>query len=300
MAKISVRKLRFKNESAVELATSALRLVIVTSRGPRIAHFSRAGGESFLMWNPGKYRRDKWDLCGGHRVWLTRPGADESEETYSPDNAACTVELRRDGFTVTTPPDPTNRVVRGLTVRALAADRLELTHFACNSSDMLWSGGLWGLTCTLPTPTTTYVCPLSDGSEWDAASVVFFKKWGGGHTGAYNDPQFSFTDEAMLVRSLGSENKRMMRTGAGILAMHDPVRDVLFAKHVEFSASGKYPLGCNLAFYTGPASFMVELETQSPFANLKPGESLKHTETWALSAAGRKLPTAKQLERLFK
>lgn len=299
MAKISVRKVRFQNESGVELTTSALRLVVVTSRGPRIAHFSRAGAENLLLWKTGKYQRGKWDLCGGHRVWLTRPGADENEETYSPDNAACAVEFVRHGFTVTTPVDPLNRMVRGLTVRALAADRLELTHFAYNSSDMLWSGGLWGLTCTLPTPTTTYVCPLSDGSEWDSANVVFFKRWGGGHTGAYNDPQFWFSDEALLARSLGAENKRMMRTAAGILAMHDTGRDVLFAKHVAFSPQAQYPLGCNLAFYTGPGSFMVEMETQSPFVNLRPAESFTHTETWAISAAGKKVPGAKQLEKLF-
>ncbi|MFI5335451.1 MAG: hypothetical protein ACHQ5A_01615, partial [Opitutales bacterium] len=173
-------------------------------------------------------------------------------------------------------------------------DRLQVTHFVRNDSDMLWSGGLWGLTCTVPTPTTTYLVPLSNRSTWDTASMVLFKLWGG-HAGAYDDPQFILTDDAVQIRSLGRENKRMFRAEAGLLALHDPARDVLFVKQAAYRRGAHYPMGCNLACYTGPDSFMVELETMSPFATLNPGETLEHVEYWQLSAAPAQAPTAARL-----
>jgi len=282
----------------VELTTGALRLVTLTARGPRVAHLSRPEGRNLLLWKPGKYRRNTWDLMGGHRCWLARPGADESEETYFPDNRPCSVALRDDGFTVQTPPDACSRVVRGLNVQILAADRLRVRHFARNESDMLWSGALWGLTCTLPTPSTTYTIPLSDGTSWDTATMTFFKSWAG-HTGAYDDPQFKLTADSLVVRSLGRENKRAIRAAAGIMAMHDRERDVLFAKRSPLITGAPYPVDSNLAIYTGPDSFMVEMESLSPTTTLRPGETHSHDEEWLLRAAPARRPEAEALRALF-
>ena len=63
----------FDGMAAVELTTDALCLVAVAERGPRVAFLGRPGGENLLLWKPGKYGRGDWDLCGGHRVWVTRP-----------------------------------------------------------------------------------------------------------------------------------------------------------------------------------------------------------------------------------
>ncbi len=293
------RRIRYRRDPAVELRTRALRLVVVTGRGPRIAHLSQPGGANLLLWAPGKYRRNQWDLLGGHRLWLTRPGADESEETYFPDLRRCLVEIKRGALTVTTPRDPATRLVRGLTIRVLAADRLEVEHFVRNESDMLWSGGLWGLTCTVPNRTTTYTIPLADGSAWDTAGMTFFKKWGGSHTGAYNDPQFTLTADGVVLRAQGTENKRAFRAAPGIIAMHDPDRRVLFAKRSLFLPGADYPLASNLAVYTGPGSFMVEMETMSPHATLRPGEGLTHAECWVLRAAPKRVPGARRLAGLF-
>lgn len=295
-----VRRLTFQGDKAVELRTRSLRLVVVTARGPRVAFFGTATGENLLMWSPRKYRRGSWDLMGGHRLWTARPGADESEETYRPDNAASEVEIGRAGFTVTAPVDPETKLQRGFRIRASAADRVELDHFATNTGDMLWSGGLWGLTCTKPTTTSTYLAPLGDGSAWDYATIVAFHTWGGGHGGhGYDDPQFTFTRDQLVLRPSGRENKRMLKADAGILALHDPARDVLFAKRSPFEPNGTYPLGTNLACYVGPDNFMVEMETMGPAITLKPGESIRHLETWILRPAGPRPPSSATLRKLF-
>lgn len=296
----TIKKIQFQGERAVELRTRELRLVATTGRGPRLALLSRRDGENLLYWAPGRHRYGEWDLMGGHRFWLARPGADEAEETYAPDNAACELRTTRDGFTLSPPAIAGVNIARSVTVRAVAANRLTIEHRVDNVGNMLWSGGAWGLTCTLPTPTTTYVIPLSDASTWDTASMTFFKKWGGTHTGSYDDPQFTMTADAVRIRSLGSENKRAFRAAPGIIALHDAARDVLFAKRSEWQRGGVYPMDSNLAVYTGENSFMVEMETMAPLVTLKPGESATHVEEWVLGAATREVPTAGEVVKLFR
>ncbi|MBL9214423.1 MAG: hypothetical protein JNG83_02995 [Opitutaceae bacterium] len=297
---MKIKHVTFEGLAAVELLTPKLRLVAITARGPRIAFWGRPGGANLLLWAPGKYRRGEWDLLGGHRLWATRPGADEAEETYAVDDRPATVVLRSDGFTVTGAPDPRQRTRRGFTVRALADDRVAIDHFLRNDGDMLWSGGLWALTCTVPSARSAYVVPLGDGSAWDYATIIAFRTWGGGHGGkGFDDPQFRFTAEALVLRPSGRENKRMVKAEAGLIAMHAPAQRLLFVKQAPYRPEAGYPLGTNLALYVGPKNFMVEMETMGPAATLKPGQTLKHRETWRLAPAPS-APTAPELRRLAK
>ncbi len=78
-----IKEILFEGHKAVEIITDHLRLVVVTEFGPRIAFFGKPDGDNLLLWAPGEYMREKWDLAGGHRVWVTRPGADENEDTYA-------------------------------------------------------------------------------------------------------------------------------------------------------------------------------------------------------------------------
>ena len=297
--KPTLKRIKFGGIAAIELRTTELRLVALTAKGPRIAFWGRPGGDNLLMWAPGKYKRGQWDLMGGHRLWLSRPGADEAEETYATDNRPCTVEVLANGFRITAPVDPVHCTQRGFTVTALAADRIVVEHFVTNHSTMLWSGGLWAITCTLPGVGASYSIPLGDGSTWDYATIVTFRTWGGGHGGVgFGDKQFELTADALNLRPAGRENKRMVKADAGIMAMHHAASRLIFAKHIAYQPDAQYPLGTNLAFYVGPGNFMVEMESMGPFATLKPQQSLKHTETWLLAGA-KTVPTAKSLRGLF-
>ena len=297
--KPSLKRITFGGLSAIELRTPKVRLVALTAKGPRIAYWGRPDNDNLLLWAPGKYRRGQWDLMGGHRLWLARPGADEAEETYATDNQPCAVETFADGFSVTAPIDPIHRTQRGIKVTAVAADRIVVEHFVTNRSDMLWSGGVWGLTYTVPSAGASYLIPLGDGSAWDYATIVTFRTWGGGHGGAgFGDEQFEVTDDALVLQPAGRENKRMVKADAGVIALHDPARKLLFAMHAPYQPEANYPLGTNLAFYVGPKNFMVEMETMSPSATLKPQQTLRHNETWVLREA-KAAPTSARLKALF-
>lgn len=298
-SKPSVKRIKFGGLAAVELRTPQFRLVALTAKGPRLAFWGRPGGENLLLWAPGKYFRGEWELMGGHRLWISRPGADEAEETYAADNQPCAVALLANGFTLTAAVDPVLLTQRGFTVRAVAADRVEIEHFVINRSAMLWSGGIWAISATRPTAGTTYTVPLGDGSTWDYATVIAIRTWGhdqGRKT--FHDPQFELTDDSFRLIPGGVESKRMLKADAGIIGMHVPEQQLVFAKQTDYLPEGHYPLGTNLALYTAKGSFMAEMETMGPFTTVKPGKVLKQTERWVLRDA-KSEPTAKSLQALF-
>ncbi len=298
---VALRRTRFQGEPAIELTTDELRLVAITRRGPRIAHLSRLHGENLFYWVPGKHRRGDWDMLGGHRLWTTRPGADECEETYRPDNRPCAVVLQDNGFSLSAPVDPVTRLRREIAVRAVASDRLEIEHLLENTGDMLWSGGLWGVTCTVPAEYTCYIVPLTSGVAWDSATLTLFNGWGDGRGGqGYEDRQFSFTADSLVLRPKRRENKRAIGARPGVIAMYDPARGILFAKRSSFDPAANYPRGANLALYTGGAGgCYTELETMSPLVTLEPGQMLRHTESWVLGSAKGGMPSSQSLRALF-
>lgn len=295
----SITNTKFHGAHALTLTTDKVQLVAVYEYGPRIAHFSARGGSNLLLWKPGKYKRGQWDLRGGHRVWVTRPGADENEDTYATDNGKCEVEIFQDGFRIIGTENPANRTRRGFSVKVLAADKLEVDNFLINTGDMLYSGGLWALTCTVPGKGTRYGIPVGDGSEWNAFSMVNFHRWAGHGQGGFGDKQIAIHGDLMTVDPRGLENKRMVQSHHGIIVMSDPSRRLTFAKRVAYDPAAHHPLNCNIAFYIGPKNFMVEMETMGGEKTLKPGGYLHHPEIWVLKPGAVPLKKAAQLVELF-
>ena len=265
--------------ATIELIERRTRLMMVHELGPRIAWFGGLGLDNLLFWdNRGEHTRGPWRLLGGHRLWATRPDADESEEAYLPDNEPCRVRTLSDGVAVTAPADR-SRIEKTITIRARGSEWL-IEHRLRNAGDLLWSGGAWALTCTLPSRSTSYHVPLGVPDRgWDVFTMVIPRRWGGTHTSRIADPQFQLGDDEIVIRARGAEAKRMMFAAPGTLRMHDPARGAL-TKRVAIAPGARYPMGTNLAVYLGAARFMAELETMGPIARLAPGESLRHVEHW--------------------
>jgi hypothetical protein len=283
---IQIRNTAFDGLAAVEIKTSRARMVIVTEIGPRIAHLSFVRGKAetrnLLFWDsPKKYKRGEWLLRGGHRVWGARPLADESEECYAADHAACKLRVTPKGISVTSNKMDAYGVRKKISVRVLDDATFSVESAVTSVTDMLWSGGAWSLTATLPQKGCTYGVPLGDGSDWDLFAIVIPKAWGG-HGAPVNDPAVTFTEDNLIFTPGGRETKRMIQAPQGIMGMTDAVERVSFLKHSPWERDGRYPMNCNLAFYNGPGNFMTEMESMGPERTLKPGETARNTETWAL------------------
>ncbi len=303
-AKVTIKKCKFKGLNAVELTTPQLKLVGITAFGPRIGFFGKPGDDNLLYWVPKKNARNAkgrevWNLHGGHRTWMAGIGADECEMTYNADNKPATLEVRKNGFRMTGAYDPENATIRGIDVTVKNNNSLLVDSFVMNKGDMLLGAAMWALTCSLPNDTTQYVIPIGDGSTWQSATMVLFNQWAGHGQKSFADDQYVAGKDAVVITPKGLENKRMIQSEAGIIAMTDPTRDITFAKKMDYRLGGKYPLNTNIAAYVGPKNFMVEMETMGEESTLKPGQELHHVETWTLTKAMKQL-TGKAAIDLFK
>ena len=274
---------KFQNHKRIEILTKSLKLIITADSGPRIAFFGKPGNENLLFWDTKNLGRNKWKLMGGHRVWPNRPGADESEENYLPDNMPCSVTKGNNFVTVSAGIDRLTRTQRGMTIKILKDNKISIDNFIKNMGNMLYSGGVWALTCTNPKPGTNrkYIIPLGNDTGWDSFNYVIFRKWAG-HTSMINDPQIKLTENMLILTPEGIECKRMIQAHHGIAAMDVPDQGITFIKKVDFDPNGKYPKGCNMAFYVGPDNFMVEMESMGQEKKLLPGEEIHNIETWIL------------------
>lgn len=291
---VKIEKTTFDGLAAVAIDTAKARMVIVTEVGPRIAFFAQkkggakgggAVGRNLLFWDDVRqYQRKDWFLLGGHRVWNTRPGADEAEETYVADNAPCEVKIGKRSVSVTAPELPASLVRKSLTVTVVDDATFTVDNAVHNVGEMLWSGGVWALTCTLPVKGCTYGIPLGDGSSWDVFAIVVPKAWAG-HVARVNDPQITVTEDVMVIDPKGVKAKRMVQAPQGVMGMTDAKEGVSFLVKTPYEKGAQYPFNCNVAFFVGPKNFMVEMEHMGAERTLKPGESSHNVQTWALRGA---------------
>ena len=117
------QKTNFNGKEAIEIKTSKVKMIIITECGPRIAFWGSINGDNLLFWDTEDLGRNDCKLMGGHRVWPTRPDADESEDAYRPDNDPCTVETVNGFVTVKGGLDPLLKIRRGFTIKIVDDDR---------------------------------------------------------------------------------------------------------------------------------------------------------------------------------
>jgi hypothetical protein len=288
---MNIERCTWDGADAVRLVTARIEVVAVYGFGPRIAVLRRTGGPNLLYWaeQDGIERRmpgrGVWHLRGGHRLWLARPLADEAEDAYAPDDEPGSFAPSPDGFEVKSALDPVSLTRRGMRLTLVDEATFRIEHTVSNEGPMLFSAAAWALTCTVPTAASRYIVPIGDASEWDTTSIVYYRKWAGGHgQSSFADDQFTITDDAVVVSPRGRENKRMIESHAGTVVMTDPSRDVTLGIRSQYDARGPYPKGCNVAVYITNDNTMVEMETLGPDTTLRPGGALCHVETWHLGA----------------
>ena len=280
MVNVETKQIEFAGFSAFEMITKKIRMVVVTGTGPRVAFFGKPGGINLFSWYPADIGRGDWKLHGGHRVWITRPGADEAEDTYGADNGACTVEEAGGELIVTGGIHPFLRICRGLQIKQMDEVTFQVTNFLRNDGNMLYSGGVWAVTCTRPIEGTSYGIPLGDRSRaWDLIKVVIPRQWGG-NVCKVDDPQFKWTDDLLIVRPQGSQSKRMLFAPLGAIIMSNPGEGISFIKQSISVPGGHYPLDCNLAVFIGNNNFTVEMESYGAEQTVQPGETIENIEIW--------------------
>lgn len=279
---MNFEKILFDGMKAIEILTTQVRMVIITGMGPRIAFWGKPNQENLLYWQNNHLGREKWLLFGGHRVWVTRPGADEAEDTYAEDNAPCEIVETEKSIRVVGGVHPVYKIQRGIEVEVLDQNTFKVISFLKNQGPMLYSGGVWAPTCIDPSNGKEFGVVLGNRAlSWDVVKLVIPRTFAG-HTSRINDDQITFTEDFMIIKPKGIESKRMIMAPHGLIAMSWPGKSISFIKQSSFNPKGNYPLGCNLAIYIGPENFMVEMETYGEEQTVLPGETITNCETWRL------------------
>ncbi len=274
----------FDGLQAREIIDDYWRMVIVTQCGPRIAFLGRKDSENILYWDKTGIIRDQWHLMGGHRVWITRPMADESEDTYQDDNTECAVEAIENGLIVTAPAHPYHQLERGMRIEWLAQGHYRITNFVKNTGSLIYSGGVWSPTCINPEGKVFRIPLGEDDVTWDIVKIVIPRVFAGNQL-RLDDPQVCFDDNTMVVTPMGEVCKRCVCAPKGTIQMTWADKRITFSKTSDYTKGGRYPLdGCNLAVFIGKDNWMAEMESFGVEQSIIPNQTIFNTEVWELTS----------------
>lgn len=263
------------------LLSGGWRMTVITECGPRIAFLGEK--DNLLYWDKTGVIRGEYHLMGGHRVWITRPMADESEDTYLSDNAPCRVEIQGQTLTAVSPAHPVHQLERGMRIEALEEGRFRVTNFVTNAGGLIYSGGVWSPTCIVPDGRVLRIPLGQEDTTWDLVKVIIPRVFAG-NTVRLDDPQVAFEGSDLVVRPQGMVCKRCVSAPKGTIRMEWPEKGITFTKTVPYERFGRYPLdGCNLAVFVGQDNWMAEMESFGPEQPILPGETVEHSEYWSLS-----------------
>lgn len=284
MEECMIKETKFDGLNAVEVSTKEWKMVMVTECGPRIAFLGKHSGENILYWDKDGVKRGEWTLHGGHRVWVTRPYADESEDTYMEDNDPCEVVIKDNSIIASSPVHSFTKLARGIKVEILGNDTFRVTNMIENQGSLIYSGGVWSPTCINPEGKTIFVDLGEDNVTWDLVKIVIPRIFAGNEV-LINDEQITFTEDQMIVKPMGVLTKRCVRAPKGKVYLEWPEKNIVFAKQAAFNRNGNYPLDdCNIAVFVGQDNWMAEMETFGEEQVIRPSETITNEEIWTLSS----------------
>lgn len=268
---------------SIEITTSKWRMVVAYECGPRIASLGKIHSEeNLLYWNKNGMSVNDWKLYGGHRVWITRPFADESVDTYASDNDMCSVSKGGDSVTVTAPLHPFTQLTRGMKISIVDDNSFIVENFIKNEGNLIYSGGVWSPTCIVP-ENTRIVIPLGeDNVSWSAVRIVIPTRFAGNKV-LINDKQVKCTEEEMIIVPDGVLTKRCVCAPKGTIYCEFNNQKIRFTKHSDYDKKGQYQMyGCNIAAFVATDNLMAEMETYGCEQPVIPDETITNKEIWTL------------------
>ncbi len=278
----------------VELANSALTLLVTQSVGPRILALRLGEGENLFAELPdvalaypggGTYQ-----LYGGHRLWHA---PEVPHRTYIPDGDPVAIEPIESGLAATQNVEGQTGLQKSLHIRLPDESATVIVDHT------LTNRGMWPITCA-PWAITQLraggvaILPQNDqpadpdGVQPNRSLVLW----------PYTDlrsEHLTWGNRCLFVRAsfrsgafkVGFPNAR------GWLAYH--WQDTLFVKFASYQAGAEYfDLGGSSQCYCNPR--FLELETLGPKAIIEPGETATHREIWRVLGGLELAPSEEDIQ----
>lgn len=260
------------------LQNDVLEMGIALEFGIRIVHISCIGCENLFYVQPadasdGFVTEKGWKLYGGHRIWM----APESDDSYYPDNDPVSYELTENGAQIIQNVDPLLGIRKRLRIEFLADGGVRLTQSVENAGTKPIFGASWGVN-TLDAGGTAQIYFTNDGRKGYTPHRVV-SLWSDTNL---HDPRLSFSKEMLVARHMPLQD--YLKIGLYCIDGRAVFENKGQRLTLLFDSNGleKYPdNGCNFELYM--CSRFTELETLGTKANLLPGQSTSHSETWYLT-----------------
>lgn len=281
--------------NCLRLTDGHTELIITTDVGPRIIRCAPVGQANLFHEVPRQRgRRDgvRFRLFGGHRLWVApelRP------DTYAPDNVP--VEWSWDGRVLhLRSPVNAARIQKEIIVRWVGR-AIHLEHVIINRGKTVRRLAPWSL--SVMAPGGFAVMPQErSGSHLHnllpARPLVLWK-----YTNM-QDPRWTWGRQLMQLRQdprATTPQKVGFLNRPGWLAYVLP--HATFIKWHTTQDGATYPdMGCNAELFTNHN--FLELETLGPLADVKPGQALRHHETWQVFTPGLRPGPEAQLQRALR
>ncbi|MCX6992304.1 MAG: hypothetical protein NT011_04085 [Kiritimatiellaeota bacterium] len=274
----------------IRLTNGQVELIVTQDVGPRIVRFGFIGAQNVFGEFPeqlGGAGEKEWMIRGGHRLWIA---PEAKPKSYELDNTPVAIRKipafapgatagKSGGICAAQVPGPLTRVQKTMDI-TLADHRNEVTvvHRLTNKGSRAITLAPWALTvmakrgvAIIPLPKkilhTDRLTPNQNWSIW-------------GYTD-FSDPRWTLGARYILFR----QDPKRGPNKVGIA--HRPGwigywrKETLFVKRFVFQEGATYPdNGVN--FETFANERLLEVESLGPLVTLRPGQTVCHTENWAL------------------
>ena len=277
MADVTVEETAFRAwEDCLRLSDGGIELVVTVGLGPRVLYCGYPGGENLFFTDEDREPLlDDYVVHGGHRFWHA---PEDVNRTYVPDDDPVEWEETGRGVRLVQPVEASTGIRKRVSFAFAAGEPVvEVTHELENEG--VWAVELAPWAISVMRPGGTAVVPLSRG---DPESVLPDRSLSLWPYTDLSDERLTFADETTLVDQ-AADGEGPLKVGAsGGDEWAAYVTDgTAFVKEFAYDPAATYPDGGS-AVEVYAAVNSLELETLGPLAELSPGESAVHTETWRL------------------
>jgi hypothetical protein len=282
----------------LRLVNDQIEVVILRDVGPRIISLRPLDGRNVLKILPeqsGKSDEPSWMLRGGHRLWTAPEDyGNPNGLTYVLDNSPTPYEIEGEfAARVTHVMEKPAQIRRDIVVRlAPAGPKLSVEHSLTNQGDVPLRFAPWALSVMAAGGYAIIPQPPLGSHPKDFLPNRVLSLW----------PFTDLSDDRLCFGrrfiKLRQDNRPPIKFGllhtegwAGYV-----LGDHLFLKTIPLLDGKKYTdMGVN--FETFSNEEFLELESLGPYEEVLPGQTVKHTEEWAVFA-GVDLPDFSDQEAL--
>lgn len=264
-------------EKCIRLSNDKIELIITSEVGPRVIRFGFVDEVNIFYEDPnqvGKTLGDEFRLYGGHRLWVSPeiPGF-----TDYPDNLPVEYRTEKNSVVVTSPTEKATQLQKKIEV-SINENVATINHMITNYANQTVEIAPWALSVMRSGGVGFFPQEEYQSHQDKLLPVRPLVLWG--YTDM-SDSRWSWGKKVIKLKQ--TSNNQPQKVGALVTQGWAGYawENILFLKKFDYQENVKYPdFGCNFETFTNES--MLELESLGHLVQLKPNESVEHTEKWML------------------